>query len=74
MEKKKRNMIGMCNMQEEKSLHFRSKISKEDRPVFWETGWINVKLSLRLINYVPSQEEVWWEVGVKVKVKVIPLR
>jgi hypothetical protein len=42
-EKKKSGMIEIYNMQEEKNLHFCYRITKEDRPVFWETGWINVK-------------------------------
>jgi hypothetical protein len=60
-------MIGIYSMQEEKNLYFGSRISKEDRPVFWETGWINirVKLSLRLINCAPSHKEIRWDVGVR---------
>jgi hypothetical protein len=60
-------------MQEERNLLFGSRISKEDRSVFWEAGWIKLKLSLRLINYVQRYEYVWWDVGVKGKGKVIPL-
>jgi hypothetical protein len=71
---KKSGVVGICSMQEEKNLHFASRISKEDRSVFWETGWINVKLSLRLTNYVPHYEEVWWDVGVAPRILYLGAR
>jgi hypothetical protein len=63
-EKMKSGVVGICSMHEKKNLHCASRILKDDRPVFWETGWINVKLFLRLTNYITHHDEIWWDVGV----------